>query len=98
MISILILAGCFNDGERANAPVLGLGGYTILAYVDEGNKVVTLYGGAGIVCVENTRGAGNKPSTSQTAAFSCWDVETAPKKIRALIPKEKEIVPGNPFP
>lgn len=67
-----------------------LGEHTILAYMDAGHKVVTLYRDAGIVCVENTPEKFGNPSSGTGAAFSCWDVDTAPKRIKELMIKRSK--------
>lgn len=76
------------QSEAPNLPELGW--YTILAYLHDGYKVVTLYRDAGIVCVENTSENFGNPSVGTGAAFSCWDVEAAPKRIQELVLKYEQ--------
>ncbi|GEM_PF-6156408 len=91
-ITMLTLLGCEPKTESKQVQVLqvpDLGGYTILAYMDEKNKVVTLYKGAGVVCIENA--IHKYPATGNNAAFSCWDVDVAPQKLQVLTKNYKEM-------
>lgn len=77
-----VLAKKYNNW-RATTPLPEVGGYVIVAYVDEKKGMVTLNESLGITCVHRS------VALDGTAPFSCWDVDTAPKKIQELIKNRK---------
>ena len=94
-VIVVLLVGC--DGfepQPANKPsVPDLGTSQTIAYFDEGNKIVNVYPTVGIVCIEQTRIRYGTRSTVQDAAFSCWDIDTAPKVLKSLVSKWKLNIP-----
>ena len=91
IIVAVLLSGCGGSAlsifttPNPSLPDIG-GDYKALGFLG-GNKVITLYGQAGVVCVEYGDPQG-RPYTSNMAAFSCWDVDAAPGGIKGLIPEK----------
>lgn len=61
---------------------------SVIATLDGSRKVITLNKEFNLVCVENSREGITTPQDT-AAAFSCWDVDAAPKKVRELVEKQK---------
>jgi len=78
--------------EQASVP--DLGGYTTIATMDNGAKLVNWYKDADAVCVENTANASGKVAYGNWAAWSCSSVEAAPKRFQDLVTKWKLGVPS----
>lgn len=85
---VLLLSSLFGCGKHPEPnQIKKFDGYTVIGYLDGGNKVITLYDTVGVVCIENAANPGTGDgsiSHAEFAAFSCWDVETAPVKIKNL--------------
>ena len=62
-----------------------------IASIDDGERLVTYNEDLDLVCVENASKITGSPERAYSAAFSCWGVDTASKKIQELIRKHKNV-------